>query len=146
MRLWSINEMIELVSGIQGRIIVSVRIRAGSRIKRFLCFVLIDVRCFRVPPKMSLGISYGTGIPDWRYLFETIGSKLSVRLSVLRTGRPFPRGIFLVLISVRLWVDYRATVRLEGLGQLKHPVTSSPLQTKRIQNYLLHQRTKSNFY
>jgi hypothetical protein len=29
---------------------VSARIRAGSRFKRFLCFVLIDVRCFRVPP------------------------------------------------------------------------------------------------
>jgi hypothetical protein len=25
-------------------------IRAGSRFKRFLCFVLINVRCFRVPP------------------------------------------------------------------------------------------------
>jgi hypothetical protein len=28
---------------------VSARIRAGSRFKRFLCFVLIDVRWFRVP-------------------------------------------------------------------------------------------------
>jgi hypothetical protein len=27
---------------------VSARIRAGSRFKRFLCFILIDVRCFRV--------------------------------------------------------------------------------------------------
>jgi hypothetical protein len=29
---------------------VNARIRAGSRFKRFLWFVLIDVRCFRVPP------------------------------------------------------------------------------------------------
>jgi hypothetical protein len=29
---------------------VSARIRAGSRFKRFLCLVLIYVRCFRVPP------------------------------------------------------------------------------------------------
>jgi hypothetical protein len=31
----------------------SARIRAGSRSKRFLCFILIDVRCFRLPSKMS---------------------------------------------------------------------------------------------
>jgi hypothetical protein len=29
---------------------VSARIRAGSRFKRFLSFVLIDVRCFSVHP------------------------------------------------------------------------------------------------
>jgi hypothetical protein len=28
---------------------VSARIRARSRLKRLLCFVLIDVRCLRVP-------------------------------------------------------------------------------------------------
>jgi hypothetical protein len=32
---------------------MSARIRAGSKFKRFLCFVLIDVRSFRVSPKMS---------------------------------------------------------------------------------------------
>jgi hypothetical protein len=40
-------------------------------------------------------------------------------------GRPLPPGRFLVLISVRAWVDPRAIVRMEGLGQLKNPVTSS---------------------
>jgi hypothetical protein len=44
------------------------------------------------------------------------------RLSVLRAGRnftPHPRGSFLVLISVRRWVDARTIVRLEGLGKLE---------------------------
>jgi hypothetical protein len=33
---------------------MSGRIRAAPTLKRFLCFVLIDVKCFRLPPKMSL--------------------------------------------------------------------------------------------
>jgi hypothetical protein len=43
----------------------------------------------------------------------------TVRLSALRAGRPLTPGKFLVLISVRGWVDSRAIVRLGGLGQLK---------------------------
>jgi hypothetical protein len=43
-------------------------------------------------------------------------------------GRPLPTGRFLVLISVRGWVDLRAIVRLERLGQFKNPVTSSGLE------------------
>jgi hypothetical protein len=43
----------------------------------------------------------------------------------LYTLAPLPPGRFLVLISVRGQVNPRAIVHLEGLGQLKNPVTST---------------------
>jgi hypothetical protein len=39
-------------------------------------------------------------------------------------SHPLPPGIFLVLISVRGWVDLRAIVQLEGLGKLKKSTSS----------------------
>jgi hypothetical protein len=53
---------------------------------------------------------------------------MAVRLSALRAGRPLPPGRFLVLISVRGFVDPRPIVQLEGLGQLKNPMTSSQIE------------------
>jgi hypothetical protein len=44
---------------------------------------------------------------------------MAVRLSALRAGGPLAPGRFLVLISLRVCVDPRATVQLVGLGQLK---------------------------
>jgi hypothetical protein len=40
----------------------------------------------------------------------------------------YPPGGFLILISVRGWIDHRAIVRLEGLGQLKNLMTLSGIE------------------
>jgi hypothetical protein len=55
--------------------------------------------------------------------FQTFGSQMAARLSALRAGRLLP-GRFLVLVSVRGWVDPRAIVRLEALGKLKKSTSS----------------------
>jgi hypothetical protein len=49
-------------------------------------------------------------------------------LCFICAGHPLPPGIFLVLISIRGWVDYRAIVRLEGLHQLTNPRTLSGIE------------------
>jgi hypothetical protein len=55
---------------------------------------------------------------------------MAVSLSALSAGRPLPPGRFLVLVSVTGCVDPRTIVRLEGLGQLKNPMTLSKIESE----------------
>jgi hypothetical protein len=61
-------------------------------------------------------------------IFSIENRLTDISTSALRARSPLPPSKILVFISVRSCVDLRATIRLEELGKLKNPTTSSGLQ------------------
>jgi hypothetical protein len=61
---------------------------------------------------------------DWGSHIFRHSAHMAARLSALRVGRFLPQGTFLVLNSVRGWVEPRVILRLEGLGKLKKSTSS----------------------
>jgi hypothetical protein len=108
--------------------------RHGIKLQEILHLTVPSVRTLNPPIKGKAIRVTGRGGP-WGCEKSRLPYSLANRLTdggeVSLTRRPpfTPHGRFLVLISVRGWVDPRAIVRLEGIGQFKNPVTSSGIES-----------------
>jgi len=92
-------------------------------------YIMWKVRQFLYRPGRTLRIPGGTGSQILKQSAHEGGKVVSpTQRPPLPPPPPPPQDIFLVLISVRGWVDPRVIMQPEGLRQWKVPVT--PLKTE----------------
>jgi hypothetical protein len=95
------------------------------------CRIKVKVKLSRYRPGQALGVPRG-----WRSRISWQSVHKGVRLSALRTSRLYPQEGFLVFISIRGWVDTRATIRPEGPSHWKIPVHLSNIHFNIIHQYV----------